>query len=289
MEALIEGIDLTKHYDGFTLDHVSLAVPAGYVVGLIGSNGAGKSTAIKALLGLIRLDAGQVRAFGQPPASPDWKQRVGVVFDTCSFVPTMTVGDVANLGRASYRQWDSGSFSQMIGHASIRPEKAVKDLSRGMGMKLSLAFAMAHNPDVLILDEPTAGLDPIARDEVLELLRAYMNVEGRGILISSHITDDLAKIADTIVCTDGGRTVFSMPKDDICDTAGIARCTGESFEMLAASGFFGSGGMRYLRRDLSWDVLVPDRFAFGRAFPDIVCDRATIDEYMLLMLKGATR
>ena len=289
MESLIEGINLTKRYDDFTLDHVSLSVPAGYVIGLIGSNGAGKTTAIKALLGLIRLDDGEVRAFGQKPAGPDWKQRVGVVFDTCSFVPTMEVGDIASLGRAAYRQWDDRVFTQMLDRSSIKPGKTVKDLSRGMGMKLSLAFAVAHNPDVLILDEPTAGLDPIAREETLEMLREYMGVDGRGILISSHITDDLAKIADTIVCIDGGRTVFSMAKDDICDTAGVARCTSENFATLASSGFFGDGGMRYLRRDLSCDVLVPDRFAFGHAFPDIPCDRASIDEYMLLMLKGATR
>ena len=289
MSNLIEGVNLTKRYDGFTLDRVNIAVPAGYVVGLVGSNGAGKTTTIKALLGLVRLDEGTARAFGGDLEGARWKNRIGVVFDACGFVPAMRVGDVARIGEAAYASWDDAEFSRMIDALGIAPQKAVKDLSRGMGMKLSLAFALAHHPDLLVLDEPTAGLDPIARDEALEHLRAFMDDEGHGILISSHITTDLEKIADTIVCIDGGRVVFCEAKDDICDRAGIARCTEGQLEALQAGGFAAQGGLTFLRRDYQIDVLVPDRYAFARAYPEIPCDPATIDDYLLLMLKGGAR
>ena len=288
MNNLIEGVGLTKRYDDFTLDRVDLCVPAGYVVGLIGSNGAGKTTAIKALLGLIHLDAGEVRVFDEKPKGSSWKERVGVVFDTCSFVPTMRVRDVAGLGKPAYANWDESEFERLMSLFGISLDKQIVDLSRGMGMKLSLAFALAHKPDLLILDEPTAGLDPIARDEALDYLREFMGTEGRGILISSHITSDLEKIADQIVCIDGGRVVFSQSKDDICDTAGIARCSQEQFDSLASSAL-ASDGLRFMRREYQIDVLVPDRFAFAREFAHIPCEPASIDEYMLLMLKGDAR
>ena len=291
MNKLIEGVSLTKHYDDFMLDHVDIDVPAGYVVGLIGSNGAGKTTAIKALLGLIKLDDGEVRAFGAAPSGGGWKSRVGIVFDTCSFVPSMDAADIAGLGKAAYANWDDTAFMRLLEEFDLPLRKQVKDLSRGMGMKLSLAFALAHHPDLLILDEPTASLDPIARDEALEYLRAFMDDENRGILISSHITSDLEKIADVIVCIDGGRVVFSEAKDDICDKAGIARCSEEQFAALQAGDLAacGEGALRFLRRDFQIDVLIPDRFAFAQAFPDVPCDPASVDDYMLLMLKGGAR
>ena len=272
MNKLIEGNNLTKHYDGFTLDRVSIDIPAGYVVGLIGSNGAGKTTAIKALLGLIKLDGGEVRAFGEAPTGSGWKSRIGVVFDTCAFVPTMTAADIAGIGKAAYADWDDNEFARLLDMFALPARKQVKDLSRGMTMKLSLAFALAHHPDLLILDEPTAGLDPIARDEALEYLRAFMDNERHGILISSHITTDLEKIA----------------KDDICNKAGIAHCNEEQLSRIRASAIDGSAP-HYLRRDFQIDVLVPDRFAFTRAFPEVPCDPASIDDYMLLMLKGGAR
>ncbi len=288
MNKLIEGNNLTKHYDGFTLDRVNIDIPAGYVVGLIGSNGAGKTTAIKALLGLIKLDGGEVRAFGEAPTGSGWKNRIGVVFDTCAFVPTMTAADIAGIGKAAYTDWDDAEFARLLDMFALPARKQVKDLSRGMTMKLSLAFALAHHPDLLILDEPTAGLDPIARDEALEYLRAFMDDERHGILISSHITTDLEKIADIIVCIDGGRVVFSEAKDDIRNKAGIAHCNEEQFSRVRSGAADGSAP-HFLRRDFQIDVLVPDRFAFAQAFPEVSCDPASIDDYMLLMLKGGAR
>lgn len=294
MSDLLHIQNLKKHYDGFDLAGVDLAVPAGSVVGLVGSNGAGKTTTIKAVLGLARPDSGTIALFGEEvvgaPASrlAQLKQRIGVVFDACAFPEEMTVRAVGKLMASCYRTWDAGAFRQFIRTFDLPDNKAVKDLSRGMGMKLSLACALAHHPDLLILDEATAGLDPLARDEVLDMLRTFMD-EDRGILMSSHITSDLEKIADYIACIDEGRIVFSVEKDAITDLAGIAQCRAAEFDAVAESGFFQPGQLRYERSAYGTAVLAPDRQAFQARFPSITVDRADIDSYLALMLKGALR
>ena len=295
MSALIEARGLTKHYDGFSLEGVDLTVSEGEVVGFIGQNGAGKSTTIKALLGLIKVDGGDASVLGTPSdklsrtSGATTKERVGVVFDTVSLPGHLRVSDVGRIYRSAYASWDAHAFNRLARELDLDPRKAVKDLSRGMGMKLQLACALAHNPDLLILDEATAGLDPMARDEILDLLRDFMADESRGILISSHITTDLEKIADRVVCIDQGRIAFDVEKDLITDMAGVAHCRTAEFEDVRASDLFASGELRWIRQPMSVDVLVPDRFAFAKRFPHIACDRATIDDYLQLTLKGETR
>ena len=293
---LIEADGVTKRYDGFTLSAVSLTVEPGQVVGFIGQNGAGKSTTIKALLGLIGIDGGEARVLGVPArdlrgASSSVKEDIGVVFDTVSMPPHLKIGEVEKLMAAAYAAWDASAFDRYLDLFRLDRSKEVKGLSRGMGMKLSLACALSHDPRVLILDEATAGLDPMAREEVLNLLREFVAVEDdagnpcHGILMSSHITSDLERIADEVVCIDEGRVVFALAKDEICDAMGIARCRAADVDALASSALAGSG-LRALRNEYGVDVLVPDRFAFASAFPQIPCDRTTIDDYMMLMLKG---
>ena len=294
---LIEARRITKHYDGFALQGVSLAVEPGHIVGFIGQNGAGKSTAIKALLGLIGLDGGEAFILGVPAqdvagAHSDVKERIGVVFDTVSMPHHMKVAEVGKLMARAYASWDQTAFEGYLLRFGLEPGKAVKELSRGMGMKLGLACALAHNPHVLILDEATAGLDPMARDEVLDMLREFVAAEDaegnpvHAILMSSHITSDLDKIADEVVCIDEGRIVFSCAKDEICDAMGLARCRAAEVELLLASSS-SPDELRAIHHDYGVDVLVPDRFEFMRAFPEIPCDRVSIDDYMALMLKGA--
>lgn len=291
MDALIQANGLGKHYDDFRLKGIDIRVEAGTVVGLIGSNGAGKTTTIKMLLGILRPDEGDVRVLGCPVGSGsapegELKQRIGVVLDTCAFPDTSKVKDVATLGRFAYRNWDAHRFSALCERFELAPKKNVKELSRGMGMKLMLAFALSHDPKLLILDEATAGLDPMARDEVLDILREFMSVEGHAILLSTHITSDLEKIADEIVCIDGGELVFDVPKDEICDVAGIAHCRERDLELIGKSAWTDDRRVRKLKSGMSYDVLVPDRFAFAKAFPDIALDSASIDDYMTLTLKG---
>ena len=294
MEPLISQSHLEKRYDGFALSDVSVAVEPGTVVGLIGANGAGKTTTLKALLGLIEPDGGRIELLGEPltagsSAVAAVKSRIGVVLDTCAFPAPCTVAGVGAIGRAAYPTWDKGAYHQLCASFGLDPKKKVSELSRGMGMKLTLAFALAHHPQLLILDEATAGLDPLAREEVLDLLRQFMDDENRGILMSTHITSDLEKIADEIVCIDQGHVLFSLPKEAITDEAAVARCRTAELEEVLASPFFGPGEAFFERRSHHADLLVSDRAAFARAFPAIALDRATIEDYMALRLKGENR
>lgn len=293
MTHLIEATGLTKHYEGFSLDGVDLTVDDGEVVGFVGKNGAGKSTTIKALLGLIGVDAGEARLLGQVSTggglAPEVRERIGVVFDTVSVPPHLKVGDVGRLYGRAFRTWEGHAFARRLKDFGLDAGKQVKELSRGMGMKLSLACALSHGSSLLILDEATAGLDPMAREEVLNMLRDFVAAPGRAILMSSHITSDLERIADRVVCIDEGRIVFDLAKDAITDEMGVARCRVADFERIASSGFVPESELRYQRNEYGIDVLVPDRYDFARRFPDVPCDRMTIDDYMTLMLKGGVR
>ena len=292
---LVSAHGLTKHYEGFSLEGVDLDVREGEVVGFVGKNGAGKSTTIKALLGLIATDGGTSSVLGTPsellsrPEGARAKEHVGVVFDTVSLPGHLRVRDVGTIYARAYDRWDAHRFSRLIDTFDLPAEKCAKDLSRGMGMKLSLACALSHDAHVLILDEATAGLDPMARDEVLDHLRDFVAEPGRAVLMSSHITSDLERIADRVVCIDEGRIVFDLPKDAITDEMGVARCRVADFERVAASGMVPESELRYLRNEYGIDVLVPDRYDFARRFPEIPCDRMTIDDYLTLTLKGGVR
>ncbi|WP_165062819.1 ABC transporter ATP-binding protein [Adlercreutzia sp. ZJ154] len=290
---MIEVRGLTKHYDNFTLDGVNLSVESGCVVGLIGGNGAGKTTTLKALLGIIDIDAGTIEVLGhklplKSSQNTNIKSRIGVVFDTCAFPKEGRVSDVELIGRMTYSNWDSNNFWELCSRFQLDKNKKVDDLSRGMGMKLTLAFAMSHNPSLLILDEATAGLDPIARADVLEILRKYMEKGDKSILLSTHITTDLDKIADRVVCLDNGRVVFDVDKDAICDIAGIVRCRTADFEAIKSSYALSPDAqpIRIMRNQYEIDLLAPDRTAFKQAYPNIVCDKVDIETYMTLFLKG---
>ena len=292
---LIEARGITKHYDGFTLDTVSFTVNEGEIVGFVGQNGAGKSTTIKALLGLFPIDGGEGRVLGTSStelsrsSGAATKEQVGVVFDAVSLPEHLSVADVSHIYSRVYATWDARRFERLTAEFGLDARKTVKELSRGMGMKLSLACAFAHDARLLILDEATAGLDPMARDEMLDRLRDFVAEPGRAILMSSHITSDLERIADRIVCIEAGRIIFDLPKDAITDEMGVARCRATDFERVAASGIIPEHDLRCLRHDYGIDLLVPDRFAFAENFPEIPCDRMTIDDYLTLTLKGGVR
>lgn len=286
----VQGI--AKRYDGFSLENVTFSVSSGCVVGLIGSNGVGKTTILKVILGLTKPDAGTVELLGCNPHAlasetemDKVKARVGVVFDTCSFPVVSRVSDIGALGRAAYRSWDQAEFEALCLEFGLEMRKTVNDLSRGMGMKLTLAFALSHQAELLILDEATAGLDPMARDEVLDILRSFMEDEDHAILLSSHITSDLEKIADEVVCIEDGHIAFDLPKDAICDEAGVAHCRTSDIECLVRNQLYREAFA--LQRGMATDVLVPDRRAFSHEFPEIAIDRTTVDDYMTLTLKGS--
>ena len=275
--------------DSFALRNVDLAVAPGEIVGFVGANGAGKTTTIRAALGLMKLDAGELRLFDEPfgPNAPDSTQRcvrsrIGVVFDTCPYPAEFTIAQMERCVAPAFPDWDKAQFWHLAEQFSLSRKAKVKDLSRGMGMKLQLAVALSHNADLLVLDEATAGLDPIARDETLTILREFTAQESHGVLFSSHITSDLDRIADRIVGIHGGRIIFNMPREEITDMAGIAHCTTEQARAILAC----VEGAHVERREFNCDVLVPNRFEFAEAFPEIPCDHASIEDYLRFTLKG---
>lgn len=288
-------VDVQKHYDGFRLGPVSLDIPRDSVVGLIGQNGAGKTTLMKGILGTIHLDGGNIELFGQNTSTladvalASLKERVGFVSAVTSYPVNMTVRDVARTYELAFPRFSRAEFERLATSMELLPSaagKRVHDLSRGMGMKLQLACVLATGADLLIMDEPTAGLDPIVREEVLDLLRTWMEGGNRSILISSHITSDLSNLADYLAFIDDGRLVLNCGRDDV-DAMGVAHLRTAELQAVRAGRV--AHDMPALRHDLSYDLLVPDRAAFSRAYPDYVCDPASIDDVMVLLVKGEVR
>ena len=293
MQNLLELKGISRRVsDRFSLRDVAVAVEPGQIVGFVGANGAGKTTTIRAALGLIQLDAGEVHLFGQRCGAdaPDESQRhlrsrVGLVLDTCPFPSTLKVGQIEALVGPAHPTWDRETFAGFINRFGLDPKTKVKDLSRGMGMKLQLACALSHNAKLLVLDEATAGLDPMAREELLDELLAFVADGQHSVLLSSHITSDLDRTADRVICIDNVSIIFYLPREDITDRAGIAHCTqSQAAELMACV-----EGARAAHHAYSVDVLVPNRCETLEAFPEIPCDRATIDDYLRLTLKGASK
>ena len=282
MAAILEVKNLTKHYDGFTLDHVSFQVPGGCIMGLVGENGAGKSTTIKAILDLVHKDEGTVTFWGRElSGSSDLKEDIGVVFDGISFYETLTPVQVGRILGAAYRRWDDRLYKQYLERFSIPKEKEIKGLSKGMKAKLSIAAALSHRPKFLIMDEATSGLDPVMRDDMLDVFLEFVQDEEHSILMSSHITTDLEKVADYITFIHQGKLLFCKSKDELRYQYGIVRCGAAVFEQMDKSQV-----LAWRKEDYQWDVLVPDKEKARRLYKNAVVDDATIDDILLLYVKG---
>ena len=221
----IEVKDLCKKIQSFQLKNISFSVEQGTVMGLVGQNGAGKTSIINCILQLIKQDSGQIKLFNKEFHVNDIeiKQEIGVVFDTLQFPETMTGKDAASFYKSYYKKWDDLYFKQLTERLDVSIYKKIKDLSHGTKMKLAIALAMSYHPKLLILDEPTSGLDPLARDEILRILTGFMESEERAILLSSHITSDLEKIADTITVIYEGEVLLSEAKDKLMYEYGLWR------------------------------------------------------------------
>lgn len=272
---------LTKTYPDFVLDQVSFSVPSGSIVGLIGENGAGKSTTINAALGLIQKEAGQVSVLGREGLDGDTKEEIGVVFDGSNYPEILSPRKLNGVMRNIYRSWDETAYFRLLQQFSLPPDKPLKQFSKGMKMKLAIAVALSHHSRLLILDEATSGLDPVVRDDILDMLLDFVQEEDHSILVSSHITSDLEKIADYIVFIHEGKVVFSKPKDELVEQYGIIKCGAAQFEALDKLDI-----IVYRKMDYEWQVLVADRVAMKKKYPKALIVSASIDEIMLLYVKG---
>ena len=272
---------LTKTYPDFTLDNVSFAVPSGSIVGLIGENGAGKSTTINAALGLIQKEAGQVSILGEEKIDDDTKERIGVVFDGSNYPEILSPKKINRIMKNIYRSWNEQIYFRLLKQFSLPLDKQVKQFSKGMKMKLAISAAFSHQSNLLILDEATSGLDPVMRDDILDMLLEFVQEEERSILVSSHITSDLEKIADYIVFIHKGKVVFSKPKDALMEQYGMIKCGTAQFEALDKADI-----TAYRKMDYEWQVLITNREKMERKYPKAMIVPATIDEIMLLYIKG---
>ena len=235
-ENALELHNVCKQYSGFALRNVGFTLPRGTVMGLIGENGAGKTTTIKAVLDLVRPDSGEITVLGEHGASdPAVRERIGVVLDDGGFPSSMNAVQVDTLLGKAYKKWDSAQFFAYMERFGLAKGKPIKDYSKGMKMKLAIAAALSHHAELLLLDEPTGGLDPVVRDEVLDLLYDFMQDEAHAILLSSHITSDLDKIADEITFIHKGEVLLSEPRDELLDTCGVLHCTADQLASLEPS------------------------------------------------------
>lgn len=227
---------LTKVYPGFTLDNLNLTLPQGCIMGLIGENGAGKSTTIKLILDMIRKDSGTVTILGKDHQShlELIKEDLGVVMDEVGIPECLTVRQVEKVMKHTFRNWDADAYFRYVRKFSLPGNKAFKDFSRGMKMKLGIAIALSHNSKLLILDEATAGLDPVVRDEIVTLLSEFTREANHSILISSHIVSDLEKLCDYVAFLHKGKLLLCEEKDALLAQYGLVHCTREALGQLPA-------------------------------------------------------
>ena len=272
---------LTKTYKDFMLNGVSFSVPCGSIVGLIGENGAGKSTTINAVLGLIQKEAGSICVLGKEQPDNEIKEQIGVVFDGNNYPEIFSTRKLNRVMKDIYHSWEEHTFLNLLKKFSLPTDKPIKQFSKGMKMKLAIAVALSHNSKLLILDEATSGLDPVIRDDILDILLDFAQDETHSILISSHITTDLEKIADYIVFIHEGQVVFSKLKDELIEQYGIIKCGAAQFEALDKSDI-----IVYRKMDYEWQVLVADRVAMKKKYPKALIVSVSIDEIMLLYVKG---
>ena len=275
---VIELEHVTKDYGDFKLDDVSFAVPEGSVCGFIGQNGAGKTTTINLILDVIRRDSGEVRVFGEnvDENSAALRENIGVVFDEMGFHEFMTGKDINIMMKHIYKNWDEEAFFGYLKQFSLPAKKKCGAFSRGMRMKLQIAVALSHQAKLLVMDEPTSGLDPIVRNEMINIFRDFVVEEDHTILLSSHITGDLEKLADEVVFIDGGRIVLTGNKDELLEKHGILKCKKEDVEKISKSlivssevGSFGA------------EIMVNDRKAAQKLYPDLVLEPAALEQIMI--------
>lgn len=285
MDCILKLDSVTKTYEktDFILDKISFSLPYGSIMGFVGENGAGKTTTVSCILNTLFRDSGSIKLFGKElsDTNVDIFEDIGTVLDGDNFPAYMTAKQLANIMQGIYKRWDNTLFQSYLNAFDLPAKQKIKTYSRGMTMKLAIAIALSHHPKLLILDEATGGLDPIMRDEMLDVFLDFVGQDDHSILLSSHITSDLEKIADYITFIHNGRVILTASKDDLLYKYAIMRCKESQFSSLDPSDI-----VAYRKRDYQIDVLLSNKKEAKRKYKDIVIDHTTIDEIMLLLAKG---
>ncbi|MBR1739205.1 MAG: ABC transporter ATP-binding protein [Ruminococcus sp.] len=278
----IEINGITKRYDGFTLDNVSFNVEKGSIMGFIGQNGAGKSTTINTILNIIAPDEGDVKIFGLDHRKDELeiKQSLSAVFDELPFHDSLTAHALDKILKEVFSGWSSDTFSDFLDRFQLPRKKKFGQFSKGMKMKLQIAAALSHNAKLLVMDEATTGLDPVVRNEILDIFLEFLQNEDHSILMSSHITTDLEKVADSVTFIDRGKILLTGNKDDILETHALLKCSKNDFTDIAESDYVSARVT-----DLGAELLVPDRAAAMKKYGGAVIEQTTLEEIMLFYVK----
>lgn len=281
---VIELKGVSKDYGDFKLDDVSFSVPEGSVCGFIGQNGAGKTTTIQIILDAINRDSGEVYVFGKSmdKDSALLRENIGVVFDEMGFHDFLNPRQINTIMKNVYKNWNEEKYFEYLKLFSLPTKKACGNFSRGMRMKLQIATALSHDAKLLIMDEPTSGLDPIVRNEMLQIFREYVVEEDHTILLSSHITGDLEKLADEVVFIDGGKIVLKGNKDEILEKHGILRCKKDELKNISQSLLVSAE-----TSSLGAEVLVNDRKAAEKLYPEMIIEPAELEQIMIYYVNRA--
>lgn len=279
---LAELQQVRKHYKDFSLD-CSLRIPEDHVVGLIGANGAGKSTTFKAILGLIRPDSGQTRVLGKRPEefSAKDKEAIGTVLSEGGFSEYLTVSQIEKVMESLYHSFRREKFEKKCVRFGIPRDKKIKEFSNGMKAKLKVLLALSHGARLLVLDEPTAGLDVTAREDILDLLREYMETPGRGVLISSHISADLEQFCDDVYMIDHGKIILHEETDTILENYGLLKVSPSDYEKLDKSCL-----LRVKKESFGYSCLTDQRQFYVENYPSLVIEKGSVDEVITMMVRG---
>ena len=273
---------LQKTYKGFSLD-VDMEIEEGQITGLIGANGAGKSTTFKAILGLLHPDAGEIRIFGKDmrEITKEEKAQIGAALSDSGFSECMTVKQIIHVLENTYEKFDRAVFEKRCQEFTIPVDKKLKEFSTGMRAKLKVLIATSFDARLLVLDEPTAGLDVVARDGILELLREYMETDGRSILISSHISSDLENLCDDIYMIHKGRIVLHEATDVLMDEYGLIKADEKQYETLDKQHL-----LRVKKEQYGYSCLTDEKRYYMENYPGLVIERGSVDEVITIMIRG---
>ena len=283
MKNAIEIMNLEKKYPNFDLKIDELKIPSGIVIGLIGENGAGKTTLIKSILNIINKDNGKIKIFNKNLEEQELqiKEDIGVVLDNTFFPEILNAKNIDSIMQDTYKNWDSKLFYKYLKDFDIKDNQILKTMSKGMRKKVEIATSLSHHPKLLILDEATSGLDPIVRNEVLELFLNFTCDDEHTVILSTHITSDLEHIADYIIFIDKGRIILKNERDEIIDNYGILKCDIQDFDNIDKSDI-----VTYKKNKYNYDILINDKEKCKKKYKDYVIDKITLEDLMLLMIKG---
>lgn len=276
----LEITNLSKSYTDFSLDRINLSLPSGSIMGLVGENGAGKSTTIRLIMNTISRSDGEVTVLGTDNRSAQFnrvKEDIGVVLDEAYFPEVLTARNINLIMKNTYRNWDEACYSEYLRKFSLPGTKAINDFSRGMKMKLAIAVALSHDPKLLILDEATSGLDPIIRDEILDIFNDFTRDESHSVLLSSHIVSDLEKICDYIAFLHKGKLIFCEEKDRLLEEYSIARLTKAEFNVIPSDAVKG-----IKETDYGIEALIRR----NPALKHLKTEKTSIEDIILFLAKG---